>query len=494
MAGLFEITTGFLCYRMRYSHIADLVVVVLLVLLLWYRWGLTLLGVSSRCGCSGYWGYYWGWSAYQESVFAKLGLLAMVSCLIPAGIKLLYQHFRKSWVRHVFIGSAILMHSRLFASEAAEVFTVSGNLTVQRPIARGSRTKVEKNCSYSFRCSGIGNWSLESTNSESPFIWSKAYYISNTLYYLQPSIGGVDSNNGLLLADTNLVLASVSRGPLIMLPHDDYCEIGALWTTFCSGAAYDNLGLSRDNAPWPIPMWHARINLKAWGFRWKFGTQVGNSFYPPFFQSIKAVRDIYLDMPSFEEDLRRPELIYPQNVQDREMMLGTRDTLYGYTNGANGMTFVVESWGTINGISYPMTSRVRLHSGGPNNATYREILISANYATISRSVSVAAPPVTVRTGVTDYRYGRKSRQRQYVAATYVLDVGQSWPQADDQRLLARAESFMLRGPTFRSYRYNTIHYLLWAGFILIAVLPTVIIFKSYTNKYQRANFLNREKK
>lgn len=470
LAGVLQLAIGLLCYKLRNSHLADLALAMLLAMLLWYRWGLTFLGAVGSCGCSGYFGSVFGWSAAREAQYAKLGLLVLGLCLVPAAVEFVNRFKANRLTRRLTLIAAFSVVADLRESLAVEVLTLHGNLTVRRVFSSGRQPTVEKECLFTFRGSADGAWSLESTNSVSRIVWSKAYFDGISLYFLQPSAGGAGTN-GTILADTNLVLASISQGPLILLPHDDYCEVSSLWLTFCSAAAYKALGLHDYTSTWPIPMWHARVSPRAWGFRWRFGSLLSSDYFFHFFQTLRVVRDTSLDLRSFEQDLRRPEVIYPRDSRSRELARGGRDSLQAYTNVSMGLTMAVEESNMISGMSYPRTARVRLYGGGPKNRPYLEILIVTANASVTDSAAIAVSPTAVRTGVTDYRYGRKNDKRQYVAATYSLRPGQSWRPTNDPKLLARAESYMARGPTLDSYRINVRHYIVWCALCVVIALP-----------------------
>jgi hypothetical protein len=475
-AGLLQITLATQVFRYRHTARADVLLIAIGSLLVWYRVARWLLGDTQACGCAGLLREYLNMSAQQERIYSTIGVVTLLVCALPGGWRLL-KNRRPGWnAGRGLLGSwAMLLGAMSFIAtaktlSASQDLRLWGRMTEERLNGFGQpHTNLTQRYLWMIEISSEGTWVVSSTNSGNGWRETIAFDGTDT-YIIQPS--ALENSQGSSLRsepDRNLNLATVSRGPLPLLVSDDVGQVSALWTCFCSLEAKRILGSNREEIVWPILGWSPRSTLKAWGFRWTFlggsNLAAGGRY---LVSDIEMKRDRDLDAKTFDEALTIPEFQYPMDISDRNAAEVSWAALKAYDNGALGGKLEFKEWTTEGGNPIPKRAELSYWLPGRKPSKYHRILIDLDRVELTQFKPHAPPPFLVSTRVDDYRYQQKGEQKHFTAATYLAGVGETWKTSEDSSLKAQQSAWRDRGPKNFTGMFRPIHAILLLGLFPIA--------------------------
>jgi hypothetical protein len=475
-AGLLQILGGGFCILKRKSSEADMALTILAGVLLWYRAARWALGDREACGCAGLLGEYLHLNAKQERSFANFGVALFLAAALPGLV-------RKGWRRRtrarVFqnggfrnaaglpaILAAALALSRAVAAPGVEM---QGTMTDLLLNGRGEPHPGTRRFSWSAEISSIGTWRIASTNQASPGWVSLCVFDGTNTYFVQPSISTAASA-GPDLPDPALDLAVVGSGPAPLTPADDVCNATALWTAFCTRAAA-NLTPGEATPEWPIVSWYPRSNLKAWGFRMEFGGDAATVGGVPMPAEVKWKRDVTLMARPFDEEILRPDFLFPMDPVSKGMNEQQFYGLKAYTNGSLGAVYSVREWSSVGTGRAPRKSALSFFGGGSKPHEFRRMEIVVDNVRVGEVAAHQPPPIRVETRVDDYRYGEKTVRKQYPAATYFAAARGQWRSNEDPDLIRQREAYRERGPVYPKFMFSRLHALLYLGLAAGLGLP-----------------------
>lgn len=88
-AGLLQIILATQVFRYRHTARADVLLIAIASLLVWYRVARWLLGDTQACGCAGLLREYLNMSAQQERIYSTIGVVTLLVCALPGSWRLL---------------------------------------------------------------------------------------------------------------------------------------------------------------------------------------------------------------------------------------------------------------------------------------------------------------------------------------------------------------------------------------------------------------------
>lgn len=415
-----------------------------------------------------------GW-AVQPKASAKVGVGFLALAALPAcwprllawqpdgGATLL----RRIGLVLLLLWVGILLNAPL---SAADGLRLRGHLTDELLNGEGTPHPGTKRFVWEVELSSVGTWQLRSTNLANPGWRSVVTFDGTNTYIVQPSVSD-SSTPARMSPDPALDLATVSTGPLPLLPADDHGRLTALWTCFCAREATRLAGQEDPSVPWPVLGWYPRSNLKAWGFRWVFVEGETPALSEGRFASgIRMLRETALDDSSFEKAILRPDFLFPMDPETRRLNEGQWLALQTYTNGMVGAEFNVLSWRGSGPDRIPETAQLSYWGPGARPHLYQRLsltLVSAESAALAAHVP---PHMVVKTWVDDYRYQEKGPRKQYPAASYHGMPGDRWRSDEDPELIRQQAAFREAGPKYPFTTFNRTHALLLLGLVPILVV------------------------
>lgn len=483
IAAAIEIVAGVICIRKRSSNVADSALFMTLIALIWYRWARLVVGEFTACGCTGVLGPVFGVTAHQEDNIASATLFVLWLCLSPRILSLVLhsKFFSQARCAVILVLALSGLPSKVSAKPVQGV-TLSGTLTNFWTPGKEYEGRRDINVPLDWRLTigDDGSWSIFSTNRFDRGMRAYASYSGGVSYFIQPSMEVHGTN---INSDRLLDLAVVGNGPQVLLFGTDHCGITHLWMAFCSQLAWEDYlagpeGQTNRSPNWPVHAWSPKDVVRSWGFRWQFNA--GDSNMSPIFpQKIDGLR--LARLPTFEELLKRKEIMHPRSASSLNDYKQIYGTLMAFDPGSPAFEYRVLSEADKAGNRYPNSAEIRYFKpiGVSEVLPYWRVRISVDKAEFG-SVSPLPPPTVInRTSVSDTRYAFKTDQKNLPQVIYNLSVGERWKGADDPELKAKVEWFLLNGPTLGAeIGVHAVHYKIYFIFIIVATAPLVIYYLS----------------
>jgi hypothetical protein len=275
-------------------------------------------------------------------------------------------------------------------------------------------------------------------------------------------------------------IASISPTQYYVPGGRDAVDISFPWLVYGLSPTIISSNASGIPLPWLSPRSHA----DAFGYKWIFSPSSDGRFIA----ECKVVRDHALDLTNIEENMLRPDVIYPGNVMERNSYISDIYTGKYIPGGFVAAEYRCEKWQQTNGWSLPMAATVAYY--WPDAAhltnTWLEGHLKVNRIAVSDREIVLPEPFAT-TQVADFRYREFNGTRLYRGAIYTLKAGESWKSANDPLLLAEAKYHLTHGP-----RYDALSpaagkkIIIWVVFGILLAIPCAIILYS-KHKQNRIN-------
>lgn len=466
-------------FRRRGLPSANGLLTVIVALLIWYRTSLALLGTGQPCECTGSIGVILGFSAAQERLVAILALAVLLLCLLMsqlAGLARFWQSTKSAVTRLAVLTAVMSVVSNTIHCHTAPALSMEGTVHLSVRTAQGPAIVTNSACRFRIVLGDAETWEIASTNINNPQWWSTAHFDGTNTYQSKPSLKEYLPSTGEVIPEEGSVITTIVPGPLPFLQGDDDWRVADLWSVFCTGAAARHLRVTSGSVHWPVPLWMPRSNPKAWMFRWHLHGYPGATPQSPWFGAIDIVRDESVVLKTPTEYRLHPEISHPLTPRGLENFNNLIGAGKAYTNGSLGVKIEVLGWAKVGSVSYPKEALVTQYGGGVANRPTRWVAVSVLAATTSEGERIMAPlPAARHVGVDDYRFRRKSKNREYECAVYRRTTGETWAAPNDPTLLAASDRHMANAPTFNQLLGRQRHYFAWTVFAVIVGVPMLIV-------------------
>lgn len=349
--------------------------------------------------------------------------------------------------RHLLLGFVaqllVVTSTRALEENADGLIVLSGTLENSFVMRSGEVRSGGRSINWGVRIGRNNSWSINATNAaHDPLhaveagLTTSAVSDGTNIFIIEPSVLYED---GVIRANPELNLASVSNDSLPMFISADQCHLGDLWIAFCSKAAFDKASPDGSPVNWPILEGVPRVSPGAWLFQWEFPEVVNGRF------ANGVVAKMIDPIPKFEEVLMLPNLVHPTTKRQMEdYRQGYNNTPWGYSDGKLRFKYEVLEWRLVDGVNIPrkavLSYFTRTPAGRPQSSHSRTT-IEVTRAAFERTgpLTIKAPTVAIRTGVDDYRFGRKNEKKQMISLNYRLQEGDSWKIPEDPVAIALAD-------------------------------------------------------
>ncbi len=475
-AAVFELFTALMIYVYRGNSVANIVILTFVGIILTYRWAFYFTD-GKHCGCLGLLGRLLHISKNLEQLIPRIALLSLFVTTLPwicrTGCNF------SAWLRSK-AAILILILTPMLSSVEADTIVVHGeyNGAAYNP-QTGELYNDKRKVQATFTVYLSGQfWKICSTNSNTGAV-GELWYDGKDTYFrnTQVSYGQPPSN---------ITFVSISSSP-IFLPLDDDRHMSILWLAYAFSP-----NMVPKSGTLPIPWPGVRRNTSAFGYRW----DVTPSTDGRFASQITFILDHKLIL-SNQEELLRPEFIYPMDTQElyNSAIRGVeRKRLLpdGFVKG----TYECTDWFETNSVLVPKKAQLTSNYSSLDDFNGKRLFIypstilnlRANSVEFSDADVDMTPPVTEETKVADFRYRKVESSRVYRGALYDLKAGDEWKTDHDSALLAEQADYLRHGPKINEsgilIRYK--NYLVWLLFAILIAVPATIILKKrkQNNQYQ----------
>jgi hypothetical protein len=277
-------------------------------------------------------------------------------------------------------------------------------------------------------------------------------------------------------SDKQLV-ATVSPSKYYIPGNEDFIDISFPWLVY--GLSPEIISSSPNiPLPWLVPRYHP----DAFGYKWIFSPSSDGRFVA----RCEVVRDQTLDLTNKEEEMLRPDLIYPDTVMQRDSYIIGINSWKDIPSGFVAADYKCEKWQQTNGWSIPIVATARYY--WPDFKLYTnawfEGHLNANKI-IAYDYPVNLPKPTSAIKVMDFRYREFNGTRLYRGARYTLKAGDSWKSSNDPALLAEAKNYLKHGPRYDALSIRPMQrIIIWLVFWALLLIPCAVVLYS---KYKQKN-------
>jgi hypothetical protein len=437
-AGVLEFTTALVCLGWRGKGPANVVILIFVGVILWYRWAFHYTG-GAECNCLGYLGRLLHINKSAERIIPMLALLFLGMTTLP-WLRCLFARVTPKRVGCLMVLSILTLSVvRVRAEQTIEVQGLI-DVTVWDPQHNHEHAHTHSRGRFLAAISDH-KWTISATNLENNVYWARLAYDGTNSYASEPYGGNLWFN---ILPQSNTVSTSICPGPFFFPEDGDWLGLAVIWTTYCLSSETIAYATTNGVTTIPAPWWAPRISEQGYGYKW-----VINPANDEFAEDLKVVRDISLDLAPNQE-LLRWDLNYPEKVGDRN---GLNQDLAIRTLRQNGFvdaSYHCTDWYQTNGMSIPRASEFYCYT---LNAMTRKPYPFPSYkgylttdeVTLLGDTDPGLPPPSRGTLVRDYRFKRMNKTRVYNYAQYRLEVGDAWRPDRDPSLLAQAEEGLKNG-------------------------------------------------
>jgi hypothetical protein len=284
---------------------------------------------------------------------------------------------------------------------------------------------------------GKNTWKICATNQAHE--WETLVYDGTDTYILMPFKSHVKPDGSFWSPKSEAVsFGAVNAGNHYSQPSASYIRMFFPWIVY---------GLHpRDVSPdMPVSWDNYALSLRGYGWRW----DVTPSADGRFIEAFKVVRDTSLDL-SYKDEFLRPTLIYPETIDQFNMV---RDTLMWrkmFPNGTLEAVYTVNSWYRTNNLAVPASAEFKkyIYAGPTNTVLKADMVLKLDQISVNED-AIKVPALAESTYVRDFRYRRKNESRIYPFAAYTQSG--AWKSGSDPELLAQMNDYLKHGHKYGDY-------------------------------------------
>ncbi|MCF7707875.1 MAG: hypothetical protein K9N52_03130 [Verrucomicrobia bacterium] len=281
------------------------------------------------------------------------------------------------------------------------------------------------------------------------------WYNNQCIYKIFPNVNDDNVNSNVVITPEKYYV-----------PGGDHSGISLLWLAY---AATEDVNSEDMPLPWAGP----KNSSLAYGFRW------GIKYRGKYIDECEIYRDNKYDKGNITNELLRPEIIYPRNINEYNNRKSHYKSREACKDGYKVATYVCTAWTNINNVSIPMKSEFKAKSVGFKEYPYNFQISKLNAEKVqiySNDLKIKDITNNIRSNkvyVRDYRYRKLEGKHLYRRAEYTLEPGEPWKGANDPEILAERAEYLESGPEYDEY-VTYPHYVSWITMGLIITTPAVI--------------------
>jgi hypothetical protein len=466
IAGLFEAVTGLLCLRFRGRDAANIVILMFVGVILWYRWAFYFVG-GTQCSCLGILGRLLHLSKTQEKVLPIVALIILTMTTLPWLIRILWNSRRRVSGSLPLILALALMPQVVLGQKSVEL-TGELNLKAGNPKTGAPYTNQESHSSFTVTFLG-DSWKICATNLLDKRWWEEIAWDGTNIYTIEPQ----DGNYYFNIPPTGTNLVTIRGSQFFEIGRDDPLGVAALWIAYGLApqtVTTNKMGLREVPLPWDYP----RNHPDAYGYNWIMTPSPDGRFL----EDCKMVRDQSLDLNDKDESLRS-EVDYPVGTKERNHFKVGLTIKKSVPTDFVAARYHCAEWYHTNGMTIPAASELTIYYYGPKNYfthPYKTAEIKATSVKVHDEMEKVLPPVTAVTQVEDYRYKRMNKTRVFRYGEYTLNASDLWKSGNDPKLLAQADYGLKHGPRIDDLGVASRNVVAWVLLAFMVIPPIVIIF------------------
>jgi len=468
MGGLFETAIGLLCLKFRGAALTNLLIIMFIGIILWYR-SVFFYNGGIHCHCLGYLGRLLHVGKTTENILPVFALVLLFFTTLPWLYRKASHHFRR-----VMQGFFILLFFTPQLSLAIESIEIQGDYDAANynPASEAHERYqgTEIHATFVVKISDH-IWFISVSNVDTGDLSQLWFDGTNTFTLNKIQLG---------VSNDKQYVATVSPSKYYIPGNKDYMDISFPWLVYGLSpgiVSSNNLGLVDIPLPWLTPRYHP----DAFGYKWIFSPSSDGRFVA----DCKIVRDQALDLANNEEEMLRPDLVYPDSVMRRNSYIIGINTWKYIPSGFVAADYKCEQWQQTNGWSLPIAATARYY--WPDfklyTNTWFEGHLKANKIVVyDHAVNLPQPANTIQ--VVDFRYRKFNGTRLYWSALYTLKAGDSWKSANDPVLLSEAKHYLSHGPRFDDFSPGGgKRIIIWLVFVALLLMPsTAILYSKHKQK------------
>lgn len=460
IAGLFELSVGFICLRWSGQDAVNVMVLAFVGIVSIYRWAFYSMG-GITCTCLGLLGKLFHVTKQQEKCLPIIAVMILISTTVPWIVRSIGKITGRSLVLFVLC----LIFQREASGQVVEIHGTYDSAEYN-PKSGAPNQNTVQSAEFTATISKEG-WKIFARNKRNPASWSEVIYDGTNTYTRIPY---QDGNFIKPSQESNLVFCTISHSPLYLGVVDDRMRIFIPWITY--GLSPQKVQPTKSGKleiplPWAVP----HIFLTAYGFNWLIQATPDRRFI----ENCEVIRDVSLDLSEKDEFYSRPELDYPSTVSALNVYRETLDYRKAITNDFVKARYTCSGWCFTNNTKVPMISELQYYVPPFTNSVFRAKLRASTVA-VRDEEGALLPQIDSPMMVYDYRYKRANSTRIFKFAEYTLNPGDIWRPDNDPELLAQAASHLRWGERIDEYAYRK-NLFVWLLMAVILAWPITMFFR-----------------
>ncbi len=463
-AAIAELLTGFLCWRLRGQHSANVLILSFVSIMLFYRWAFIFTG-GSECGCLGLLGILLHVNKAHEKMISNGTLVLLGLTTAPWLWRLvrgLVNRLNRTTVSVAFLCFICRMAS------ADQTLEIHGEIDTAEHNPRTGLVYSNQQWRAFFGIVISGDEiSINMTNLNNPGWWRRYIYDGTNAYSIVPFETGAMDPHGVPIG----ILATIEPSGLYLSPNPDDMGGSVLWLAF---GLRPTLVQSNRFGVLEIPLGGSSTRHNPSDFGWKWIVQFSTN--GKFVSSCSIVRETKLDLPDKRAFLRF-DMDYPESLGEYNKY---EDSLRAKNSIPQGFLFgkyTCLQWYTTNGLSIPLKSEmdVNLASFHTWPHFWRVSDIKVSDVRLYNASDELLPKITASMVVHDYRYKKSNQTRIFKFAQYKLTPGESWKPDNDPTLLSTANDWLKHGRKYDDFGQTSKSVLVWSVFVMLVLAPIAAI-------------------
>ncbi len=481
VAALFELAIGIACLKLRGRDSANVIILLFVGTMAWYRWALYYTG-ASNCHCLGLLGRLLHINHAQEK-FISITTLILLALTSTHPVFRLLEKLQRASPRLVPTIVIAMTLSTQITRGGEYTIEIHGVLDAANYNPRTGEFHVNTKAHSTFVASLSGtSWRVCITNLERGITWwAERLYDGTNTYTVRPSNGSFWHTNH---PRVGMQMATISPSAVAITVDGDNFGAGLASVTY--GLSPLAFKTNREGSlEMPLPWTIVRHNPDAFGFKWLIQASDGGRFLKEF----TVVRNKALDLPDPME-LLRFELDYPETLAHYNAYMSELLNRKASPSGYLRARYECTAWFRTNNLLIPKASRLEVYlpaSSGPKPA--RIFSLEALELRIRPGIEELIPDLGAETVVADYRYKRSDKHRIFKFAEYTLKAGDVWRSGSDAELLAKAEDWMKHGRKYTDFADNGKRWVMWLILVLFAT-PSLAIWLIKRKQQQQTKTKN----
>lgn len=472
-AGIFELLTALVCLKFRGRDLANIVILVFVGIILWYRWALHFTSDGlAQCGCLGLLGKWLNVSRTQELLIPVIALILLTLTTTPWLYRMLASSCRQS---SGCLPLSLLLFALPGAAHGEQTIEVHGEIDAARYAYKLGTPFTNTQVHVGFVATLSGDtYKICATNLNNSIWWGMIVHDGTNMFTLNPDGGHMWFNEP---SKSNSIVATISPSSMYCPDEDDTLGLAAAWLTYGLSpqkVTPNEKGFVEFQLPWQTRSIGA---ISAYGYKWLINPEASARFM----EDCQVVRDNSLDL-SDKQELLRPASNYPTSRTHRNESSEALMRRRQITNGFVVARYQCTAWHRTNDMSIPATSEFMwFFTDSATSPGYRAKLRTT--AVVVRSNTEALlPSPSLPTRIQDYRYKRANATHIFKYAEYTLQAGDDWKSDRDPVLLALAQDHLEHGRRYDDFGSGK-NVFAWTLLAVLVMTPAIaMLWRKKPNK------------